>query len=502
LGKNFAGKKRIAKHLKKSLGLEILVLEDIIIEAMDACKVVDPTNPTGGARRSKMKKVSKTAPKKGNPKSSAVIDESEGPSAAQLEFAAIGEKISVLRQEEEDIHDEILCELLIKKLQCLFPKSSKRCCVNKYMALVDEKEKLLADANYIPGDETGGVHASGKKTAKDPKKEVKKGAKDIPEESEAKLIDTDKYLYTEGFIIIGFPLNETQARMWDNMLTGYVPMEERLNKEAEDKKVIARRLMSIPEWEPEETAFPSFDLNCYIHVSDENCKARSEGLKIDQTTGEIYSNANPPPDGDKKLLDRLEDLPVDVDAMEKNFCQVNNSIDSIEQWYSQFGQVDTSTNEVLKPFLRISNEEFDSEEENLRILGEKICKVLDWKYRDYKDAIRRPDDLILSFKGDTIQSDIELGRSAELNGEAKNGMSSNLDLAIPKVVDGNGKPISMVGTDSRSNLDDGSPIAGKSSIGDRNQPKGLLIRDEISPEFPGQGGSPGVKSEQPARISG
>jgi hypothetical protein len=81
-------------------------------------------------------------------------------------------------------------------------------------------------------------------------------------------------------------------------------------------------------------------------------------------------------------------------------------------------------------------------------------------------------------------------------------MRSNLDLAIPKVVDGNGKPISIVGTDSRSNLDDGSPTAGKSSIRDRNRPEGLLIRDETSPEFPGQDGSPGVKSEQPAGISG
>jgi hypothetical protein len=124
---------------------------------MDACKVVDPTNPTGGARRAKMKKVTKAAPKKGNPKSSAVIEESEGPSVAQLEFAAVGEKISVLRQEEEDIPDEILCDLLIKKLQCLFPQSSKRGCVSKYMALVDEKEKLLADPNYTPGEESGGV---------------------------------------------------------------------------------------------------------------------------------------------------------------------------------------------------------------------------------------------------------------------------------------------------------------------------------------------------------
>lgn len=276
-------------------------------------------------------------------------------------------------------------------------------------------------------------------------------------------------------------------------------MEERLNKEAEEKKVIARRLISIPEWEAEETAFPSFDLNCYIDVSDENCKARSEGLRIDQTTGEIYSNTNPPPEGDKKLLERLEDHPVDVDAMGKNFYQVNGSIDSIEHWYSQFGQVDTSTNEVLKPFLRISNEVFESEEENLRILADKICKVLDWKYKDYRDASVRPDEIMVSFRGDTIQSSAGLGRSAELNGENVPTMRSNIDLEIPKVVDGNGMPISMVGTDSRSNLDEGSPTVIKSSMGDRDRPERLLIKDESSPEFPGQGGSAGVKSERPAR---
>ena len=58
----------------------------------------------------------------------------------EQEFKEIGERILLLRQEEEDINDELLAELLIKKLSCLFPNSSKRKVVEKYSTLLEEKE--------------------------------------------------------------------------------------------------------------------------------------------------------------------------------------------------------------------------------------------------------------------------------------------------------------------------------------------------------------------------
>jgi adenylate kinase family enzyme len=57
------------------------------------------------------------------------------------------------------------------------------------------------------------------------------------------------HFYTKGYAIIGFPSTISQARLFQEALTGYVPEEERLNEEAEllKKKIVE---MAAPQTPP------------------------------------------------------------------------------------------------------------------------------------------------------------------------------------------------------------------------------------------------------------
>lgn len=412
VGKNFSGRKTLAKHLKNAFGLEIIVLDDIIKEAEAVNKEEDSGNdPKTATKNTRLKALArKRDMKKSYAKIPGTQNDIEDTSAQLLEFKAIGEKISMLKQEGEDIPDSMIVSLIVKKLSCQFPHSSKREIVEKYCNEVEARKERPISAEKD-------MQAQAQPKKPDPKsKTAKKGETTKVEEEQKSLLDMNKYFYTSGFVLIGFPLNANQARMFDESMTGFVPQKERLNPQAEEKKVVARRLLDISQWEPEVQAFPSFDLVCYLESDAEECRKKANNRKCDPQTGEIYHmELYPPPEQDKKLLDRLENIQVDQEEQEKNQAYVDNNLNGLEKWYGQFGQQKVDNETLFKPFCKLADEKQESnnnpevvsetqEQEVIMVkdvqtqLAEKFGEILDLKYEKYQQ-MNDKDELVSILDG-------------------------------------------------------------------------------------------------------
>lgn len=371
IGTEFSGKKFLANCFKKNFGLEVIVLDEVLAEAEALCKSDEMTQD------SKLTMLKKARDKKRNQKTTKVANDSVvetegGASVQQSEFKEIGEKIMICKQNDEEIPNEYLVELIIKKLALLFPNSTKKGVTEAFFKAKDE---MLGHQQSVM--EEGTVVASKKGDA------PKKGKKEEKQVEVKSLLDTKKYFYAAGFVLVDFPKNMEQAELLDQMLTGFVPQNERLNTHAESMKQTARRLLHIEDLPNEVDAYPSLDIILRLNVSEDKIKERAGDRKRDPTTGDIYHMVlNPPNESDKKLMDRLEDIEVDMNEIGMNYYRKNQLFDELNYYYEQFGLLphigyNKSTENLentLKPVQVINNDDIP-EEELMEFMLSKIQEV-------------------------------------------------------------------------------------------------------------------------------
>lgn len=185
----------------------------------------------------------------------------------------------------------------------------------------------------------------------DPKKKGK-GAR-TPQEIQDEL---DQLLSFEksGWILMDFPRNLNQAKLLENAFTGFqatTDLPKPLNQQ------------NLEVWskftDPDNSAAASqpgliepqpslFDRIFVMDAPKEECARRGTGRKIDPQTGTIYHlEDSPPPEGDAKLLERLQDFWGDYanqeDMMQKielNHVHYNDNEASLNAFTAGFGQLD------------------------------------------------------------------------------------------------------------------------------------------------------------------
>lgn len=163
-------------------------------------------------------------------------------------------------------------------------------------------------------------------------KKKKLGTKEIKEQQllEKELEDLMKEGFY-GFILVDFPNNYNQYTLFENVLTGFV---QQIDKEENmrDKYMelltfsIDKPYANISHLCPEVINYLGFGnknlsksfFNNYIwlEIDEEETLKRVNDRLIDETTNIIYHKEfNPPPQGDKKLLERLKPVnePTEVD---------------------------------------------------------------------------------------------------------------------------------------------------------------------------------------------
>lgn len=372
IGKEFSGKKFLAKALKNNFGLEIINPEEVIAEAVALNKTEDGSSEVKRPTKSRLR----DAKKKGTRGAIATSkDEIEDVSLQQSQFKELGEKIMLLQENNEDIPDELLVDLLIKKISCLFPLSTRRGITEQYTKTLDE----LLNRPVSGVDPTKDGKTSQKKDAKPAQKKDIKTSEDLA----PPLFSSALYPYTPGFILLNFPLTLPQATLLDHQLTGFVPQSSRLNPTAEALKATARRLLTIPDLEAEGDAYPGLDLVACVGCDTEICRSRGKDRKRDPQTGEIYHfRNNPIPEGDKKLGDRLEDVEFDERRFDQDQIRVEMAMTGLERYYAQFGVRGTGGG-MVKPWVEVRNEGGEGEGV-VEKLARRVTEVLDLKYQMYQ----------------------------------------------------------------------------------------------------------------------
>lgn len=290
-------------------------------------------------------------------------------------FKSLIEKVNAL-DNKEDINDELQIDFLIQSIKLDFYYKDNQTLLNEIQAKRDRTAKLNEELKTIKEEQI-----------KKPKAKVKE-EQYIKEELNK--ISINSY---RGFIIVDFPKNIEQARIFEYKINNYIQAVESNRTEADLEK---EKLLSLCDKEIISTSQSIKDcsLNKFIifNINEEDIMKRVENRKLDPQTGTIYHMIdNPPNPHDKKLKDRL------IDITSPNAEEVHNSIsnylknyDEIMEFYLNFhfdkvniesNQSKTETNEILSEIMTEMINKFESDllplpEEQKEIIQEEQNETL------------------------------------------------------------------------------------------------------------------------------
>lgn len=163
-----------------------------------------------------------------------------------------------------------------------------------------------------------------------------------------------KLLNLSGFIIVDFPNNIKQAKLFENFFTNYTQEIEKYycNSYDNDKEKLNFLYESIiKQHYLSQTPIGAVNKIIYINCNTDECVRRTVLQRLDPITGNIYHiEDNPPNMHDPKLLDRLK--PIDQKGLSEPEIrefnkQFDYEFDNIEYFYSLIkvnNQRDINTN--------------------------------------------------------------------------------------------------------------------------------------------------------------
>lgn len=297
---------------------------------------------------------------------------------------------------------KLLFELFKIELVRLFPQKTLMD-MNSKLVYKKGEAKELEEARAIQMEQEKAekeaqekIKAAKQAKLKKRKKPSKKTEK-VEEETQVKepipLIDDLKQPFHDGYILVGLPHDAQAVSHFDVMMTNFVARDARLNQRAEKKREKVSRVMSIASRDPEKDAFPAFDIVISLEGQPQPAIDNLKKCQIDPETGEIYhEKTNPLPSNDKKLLQRIEDLPFDEEALLSDYASSSQQTKELEEWYSQFGWKKPESYPVVyyQPFAKFkawSSPEFDLQAA-IEELSPKLRGLLEVKYGVYEDFER------------------------------------------------------------------------------------------------------------------
>ncbi|KRX04379.1 Calponin homology domain [Pseudocohnilembus persalinus] len=357
IGLPFSGKKTLANLLKQKYQLELIDPKQIIQQAHELAF------PPPEDDKNKKKGAKKDTKKKGNAKD----QEEEKP--VNPELIELGQKVHEFIENNLEIPDEFQVQAAIIQIKELFPLLTNEELVEKIQNWNEAEEQRQAN---ILKEQEEALKKNAKKPAKAP---AKKGAKEQPvteekpeEKSEQELLqekikEKKPFGYSQGYVLLNFPLNIKQAKLLEKQLIGFVTEDERLNPKAEEKKKIIGQLVKQKETPPDTTLKQSgIDLYIYLDNNQEEVVKRADGRRIDPTTETVYHlDYNPPTD--PKIKDRLQELPAESENIKKFEEQLDKEkeplfnylqIFGIEGAYQAFSKINTQES-LLQSYLNLEN---------------------------------------------------------------------------------------------------------------------------------------------------
>lgn len=126
------------------------------------------------------------------------------------------------------------------------------------------------------------------------------------------------------------------------------------------------------------------DAYLFLDVPAEECQRRLKGRKIDPTTNAVYHlEDNPPPEGDAKLKDRLQDLPLEPEyepsRLSQNHYLYSEQSAGLKHWATSFALRDDSVPDGVSALLEVNVDSRQKKEEVFEAVQRAVSRVIAFK---------------------------------------------------------------------------------------------------------------------------
>lgn len=266
---------------------------------------------------------------------------------AEEDFRVCGEKIQLCLFDGAEIPDQLYVDLYVAKLRRAY-EYKDRLALGDAVSKAAERELELQKALGKLQEEL--------REMRDPESKAKRKKKRTPELVEKEIEETSrelegiKALAPNGWILIDFPTNFSQAMLLEKALSGYVMPGDLEPTQREIESEAAQLLVKPTEKPaPPKTLIPSgIDAVIWFDCSRDECLRRALGRRIDSQSNVIYHIQDNPPSIEKSPLCEVIE-PID-DESESMACLIDRWVafdqtrSGLEKWLTQFGDEATSAN--------------------------------------------------------------------------------------------------------------------------------------------------------------
>jgi len=351
LGKDFTGKKTQIKFLAENYNMRVYNMDELItknLEILERLETPLENNP-------KYKTLKKAEIDK-------LIAERQ---LDELKIEPIKNIILSMKDSAnsgQGNEDELIIDLLFSYINLDFPdkkdkeKTLEEICIKlkRKREILDEIAKLNEEKNAIQN-----VISNPTPKEKDIKKRLSHGKDNDLINVLTQELNKLNSESNKGFILINFPKNSNQAKIFEERICGYVSEIDRQKNNfhyLRDNLFLILDKINRPN-NIQNKLLCSFDCMFYLDIENEEILRRAKNRKIDPTTGIIYHmDDNPPPPEDKKLNDRLQNLDenFDLEIFQNKINIFDEEIKKIIGFYSPFVNINSKLNLNFKIFNKIN----------------------------------------------------------------------------------------------------------------------------------------------------
>ena len=387
IGKDFSGKRTQAKILSENFPLKIYDLGQLVKDAINLLsskrettttnkflltnslksktqqkdstpQLPSDNNNTPAQNANNQNQITNEANKtQGEQLTNTVAQMRNEQAAEEVKYAKIKElarEIKLRLGEGEGVPDEIYAELLCEYIKLDFPPKEDDEVNNEIIERVSRKEKVLEE-----------IEKNKEENIKRPKTFERKD-KELNDELMKISLEASK-----GFVIVNFPNTYNQAKLLENILSGYIPKSEtRPLKSLRMKNLFSIVLDTSEEiLPPNKLILGGFDFIFYINVPSNECTRRAVGRRLyyDAKNKEniIYHLEDKLPPTDSNICENLKKV-GNIDRCESalvtRHLSFENSVNEVISFYQPFG----FENKHLQSFEEINgNQEKDYVTQNI-----------------------------------------------------------------------------------------------------------------------------------------
>jgi len=384
IGKDYSGKRTQAKILSENFPLKIYDLGELVKDALntlsskretsnkflltnslknktlqkDSTPTENNPNNTNNTPNNNQNQANADANKTGLDQANNTIAQMRNEQALEeVKYAKIKDLAREIKHRlgnGEGVPDDIYAELLCEYIKIDFPPKEDFEVTNEIIERVSRKEKVMEE-----------IEKNKEENIKRPKTFERKD-KELNDELMKISLEASK-----GFVIVNFPNTYNQAKLLENILSGYIPKNESRQLRSNKMKNIFSIVLDKSEeiLPPNKLILGGFDFIFYINVPSNECIRRAVGRRlfydVKQKEKIIYHLEDKLPSTDSNICENLKKV-GNIDRCESalvtRHLSFENSVDQVISFYQPFG----FENKKLQSFEEINgNQEKDYVTQNI-----------------------------------------------------------------------------------------------------------------------------------------